>query len=74
MKTKLLSLISVITLSVALAGCNGWGVSKQTVGIAGGAVAGGIIGSAVSGGSATGAVIGAAGGALAGSAIAKHYH
>lgn len=74
MKTKLLTLVSVIVLGVAVAGCEGTGVSKQTVGIVGGAVAGGVIGSAVTGGSAVGAVVGAAGGAVAGNAIAKHYH
>ncbi len=77
MKTKILALALISTLALgacAADGQNPWGMgNKQTIGTAGGAVVGGLLGSKVGGGSgqlwATGA--GALLGAFVGSSIGK---
>lgn len=71
MNTKTFTFLGVIVFSTALSGCSG--VSNQDVGLVGGAVAGGVIGSAVTGNSAVGTIVGAAAGAYAGQAIGKRY-
>ena len=61
--------ILVIALTLMLSACTS--NQKQTVGIAGGAVVGGLAGHALTGGSAAGTVVGAAVGGVAGHEIAK---
>ena len=70
MKTKLLSLCTVLLLSSLLIGCSG--VSNKTLGLAGGAAAGGLIGSAATRGSTAGTVLGAVAGGAVGYAIGKN--
>ena len=57
---------------LALSGCSGMG-KGETVGTAGGAVAGGVVGSAVTGGSAIGTIGGAAVGGYLGHEAGTDY-
>ncbi len=68
MKNKTIQAVGAMVLSVALVSCSN--ITKQDIGTAGGAVAGGVIGHAI-GGSTAGTIIGAAGGALVGNKIGK---
>jgi osmotically inducible lipoprotein OsmB len=58
--------------SFALAGCSGMG-RGETVGTAGGAVAGGAVGSAATGGSTVGTLGGAAIGGVVGNKVGEDY-
>lgn len=61
--------IAALFLSLALSACTS--SQRQDVGIAGGAVVGGLAGHAITGGSAVGTVAGAAVGGVVGNEIAK---
>ena len=66
----------VFTMAVALAGAVGFAgcaTRAETVGTAGGAVAGGALGSAATGGSTIGTVGGAAAGGIIGDQLGKEY-
>ncbi len=65
---KVLMLVSIL-LPLCLAACTS--SQRQDVGIAGGAVVGGVAGNALTGGSAAGTVVGAAVGGVAGNELAK---
>lgn len=60
----------VIISSLSITGCSG--VDNKTLGLAGGAAAGGIIGSAASGGNTAATIVGAAAGGAVGYAIGKN--
>ncbi|HSW70911.1 MAG TPA: glycine zipper 2TM domain-containing protein [Gammaproteobacteria bacterium] len=61
--------VSILFLALALNACTS--SQRQDVGIAGGAVIGGVAGNALTGGSAAGTVVGAAVGGVAGNELAK---
>lgn len=65
------TLMSVVTIALALllGGCTSG--QRQDVGIAGGAVVGGVAGNALTGGSAAGTVVGAAVGGVAGNELSR---
>jgi|GEM_PF-1543764 len=69
MKQAAIITISSLVLALALVGCTN--SQKQTAGIAGGAVVGGLAGHALTGGSAAGTIVGAAVGGVAGNELTK---
>ena len=71
--TKLIAALGIALASVfGIAGCGSMS-QEETVGTAGGAVLGGVVGSAVTGGSTIGTVGGAAGGAILGNEAGRRY-
>ncbi len=62
-------LILLLLATCMVAGCSN--VTREDVGIGGGAVAGGLVGSAVTGGSTIGTIGGAVGGAFLGREVAR---
>ena len=66
---RILASLAIFTIAASLAGCTT--SQRQDVGIATGAVVGGVAGHALTGGSTAGTIIGAGGGALVGSALSK---
>jgi osmotically inducible lipoprotein OsmB len=68
---QLLAIALVVAGTVGITGC---ATRAQTVGTAGGAVAGGALGSAVTGGSTIGTVGGAAAGGILGNEVGKDYN
>lgn len=69
MKSSILISVTTIALALLLGGCTS--SQRQDVGIAGGAVIGGVAGNALTGGSAAGTVVGAAVGGVAGNELSK---
>jgi osmotically inducible lipoprotein OsmB len=70
MRKYLFALVVALAGTLGLAGC---ATRAETVGTAGGAVAGGVLGSAATGGSTVGTVGGAAAGGLIGDVLGKEY-
>jgi osmotically inducible lipoprotein OsmB len=75
---KSLLVVSAMAGALGVAGCSGMQESVkqhpgQTVGTAGGAVAGGAVGSAVTGGSTLGTLGGAAIGGVVGNQVGQNY-
>ena len=73
-KSKFLVALSII--AAGLAGCSALderGISRETQGTVGGAVAGGVIGSAVTGGSTIGTIGGAVAGGAVGNQMGERY-
>ena len=68
---QLLAIALVVAGTLGMAGC---ATRAQTVGTAGGAVAGGALGSAATGGSTIGTVGGAAAGGILGNEAGKEYN
>ena len=71
MKTKFISAAVLAASLLGLGGCAGMS-DRQTLGTAGGAVVGGLVGNAVGGTGAT--ILGAGAGALAGNQLTKPGH
>jgi len=69
MKKNIIFSVTFLMLALLLSGCNG--TNRETVGLIGGGVAGGLIGSAVTGRSTAGTIIGAVGGAAVGRSVAR---
>ena len=69
MKQAIVMGLSLLFLTFALSACTS--SQRQDVGIAGGAVVGGVAGNALTGGSAVGTVVGAAVGGVTGNELAK---
>ena len=70
-------LVALSILAAGLAGCSALderGVSRETQGTVGGAVAGGAIGSAATGGSTIGTIGGAAAGGYIGNQMGEDYN
>ena len=70
MKFQSTARVALLVMLPCLAACNS-NPSRQEIGMVGGAVVGGIVGSAVTGGSTVGTVGGAAAGGYIGNRIAK---
>lgn len=66
----MLGALILLLSATLLMGCSG--VSNKTLGLAGGAAAGGVVGNLASGGSAAGTAVGAIAGGALGYEIGKH--
>ena len=66
MKNTIKSSFAIIITALSISACH-----RQDIGLAGGAVAGGIAGSALTGGSTVGTVAGAVGGGYLGRTLAR---
>ncbi|MDF3054465.1 MAG: hypothetical protein K0Q74_372 [Gammaproteobacteria bacterium] len=71
MKKFIMTLLIVVSGSLALAGCQ-TSSGRETVGTIGGGVAGGYVGSALTGGNTLGTIGGTLGGAYVGREVAKN--